>query len=98
MRSLRVRAFRPEPVQATIFSTSELQLPLSVPSSQSWFVAVTEFPVLHLTVDMLGPVYMEKRCSSKESHPPNAVNFIKHLYENKADPMSKAKSVRACYN
>lgn len=98
MRSLDVRPFRPEPVQATIFSTSEVQLPLSVPSSQSWFVAVTEFPVLHLTVDMLGPVYMEKRCSSKQSHPPSPVNFMKRLYENKAGPLSKAKSVRACYN
>ena len=98
MRSLDVRPFRPEPVQATIFSTSEVQLPLSVPSSQSWFVAVTEFPVLHLTVEMLGPVYMEKRCSSKESQPPSPVNFMKRLYENKADPLSKAKSVRACYN
>ena len=98
MRSLDVRPFRPEPVQATISSTSELQLPLSVPSSQSWFVAVTEFPVLHLTVDMLGPVYMEKRCSSKESHPPSPANFIKRIRENKAGPFSKAKSVRACYN
>ena len=98
MRSLDVRPFRPEPVQATIFSTSELHLPISVPLSQSWFVAVTEFPVLHLTLDMLGPVYMEKRCSSKESHLPSPVNFIKRLYENKADPLAKAKSVRACYN
>ena len=92
MRSLDVRPFRPEPVQATIFSTSEVQLPLSVPSSQSWFVAVTEFPVLHLTVDMLGPVYMEKRCSSKESHPPSPVNFSERLYEKKDNPFTGAKS------
>lgn len=77
-----VGLFLPDPVQATTFSTVEL--PLSVPSSQPWFVSVTVFLVLRLTVDKLGPVYRKKSCSSKESYPSSRVNCSERLYAKKS--------------
>ena len=45
-----------------------------------------------------GPVYVEKRCSGKEGHPPSRVNFSECLYEKKVDPFARANSTRACFD
>ena len=48
------------------------------------------------TVVCLGPVYREKSCPMKESHPPSQVNFSECLYEKKVDPFARANSARVC--
>lgn len=56
----------------------------------------TDFPVLHLDVDKLGPVYMGKSCPGKKSHPFSRVNFNERLYDKNADPFARASSVHTC--
>ena len=56
----------------------------------------TDFPVLHLDVDKLGPVYMGKSCPCKKSHPFSRVNFSERLYDKNADPFARASSVHTC--
>ena len=54
---------------------------------------MTDFPVLHLGVDKLGPVYLRKSCPGKKSHPLSRVNFRERLNDKNADPFVRANSV-----